>query len=418
MTYANSEDLIIIQNRLLHAISHLTLNERRLILFLSPIIRKQLSANPNDKKFMVRVDDFMNEYGLKGGAYYSELEKTVISIQHKVIEFWNYANNGKISSTVRLSWVTRGEYFKDNGCIELQFHDDVIEMLTVFDKATGNFWTQYQKEWVINLGTYGIIMLEMVLSSLEIKGYYTIEHLREKFNCTENYSKFADFRVWVIDKSIAEIHKYTPIRISYETHKKGRVVTGLTFSYIDTSIKSVKDKTKNSDDKPKENNPFVNFKMSQKQLSMFATKIRKATGQDIDEIISELCNVHLQNKHTDFLKVLDFVPSDWYTEDEIKDHLTPKQLDEAKQQEKKHKANQKKLEQAQLEKEFEKLLAYAEPFVIANKHKIRNIGIERMYYEQQNYRGIVEIWKNDLLDKDRRKHYRVVDEILAGQLTS
>lgn len=33
ITYANSEDLIVIQNRLLHAISNLTLNERRLIFF-------------------------------------------------------------------------------------------------------------------------------------------------------------------------------------------------------------------------------------------------------------------------------------------------------------------------------------------------------------------------------------------------
>ena len=85
--------------------------------------------------------------------------------------------------------------------------------------------------------------------------------------------------------------------------------------------------------------------MSQKQLSLFATKIKKATGQDIDEIINELCNVHLQSKHIDFLKVLDFVPSDWYTENEMKDHLTAEQIAKekldakAKEQEKKGNAS-------------------------------------------------------------------------------
>ena len=421
MTYANSEDLIIVQNRLLHAISHLTLNERRLILFLSPIIRKQLSTNPDNKSFVVRVEDFMSEYGLNGGTYYSELEKTAISIQHKFIEFWNYDENGKIKSTVRLSWVTKGEYFKDRGCIELQFHDEVIEMLTVFDKNTGNFWTQYQKEWIINLGAYGIIMLELVLSSFELnlpenkgktKGYYTVEHLREKFNCIDNYARFSDFKLYVIEKSIKEIHKNTPIRISYEVHKIGRFVNGVAFSYIDTSIKNVKDKTKNND-KPQEKNPFANFKMSQKQLSLFASKIKKASGQDVEEIIAELSNVHLQSKHINFLKVLDYVPSDWYSDDEIGSHPTAEQIARAKADEKAQAKAEKEQKQRQLKQDFEKLVNNAELFVKSNLKRVRKTGIQQMYFKENNYVGIVKTWEHDLLNENTRKHFTMIDEILA-----
>lgn len=426
MTYANSEDLIIIQNRLLHAISHLTLNERRLILFLSPIIRKQLEISPNNKKFIVRVEDFMNEYGLKGGSYYSELEKTAISIQHKIIEFWNYGNNGKLISRVRLGWVTKGEYFKDEGCIVLQFHDDVVEMLTVFDENTGNFWSQYKKEWVINLGTYGIIMLELVLSSFELNlpqnknktnGCYTVEHLREKFDCVDDYPRFSNFKRYVIDKAIDEIHKHTPIRISYQVHKFGRSVQGVSFSYIDTSkpAKQVQEKSKITNTKPTEKNPFINFKMTPKQLAVFGAKIAKKIDKDIEIVIDEISNVHLQGQYVEYLKLLDFVPSDWYSDDEIKNHLTPQQIDEQKKQAKQAKANQEKLDQAQLEQDFEKLLANAEEFVLANQKRL-GFGIEKMYLEQGNYQAIVRIWQSYLLDKDHRKHFAMVNEILECYL--
>lgn len=409
LTYANSDDLIVVQNRLLHAISHLTLNERRLILFLSPIIRKQLNLDPNNKKFVVMADEFMKEYGLKGGSCYTELEKTAISIQQKIIEFWNYGNNGKIESTVRLSWVTKGQYFKSKGRIELQLHDDVIEMLTVFDKATGNFWTQYQKEWIINLGTYGIVMLEMVLSSLQNKGRYSLDHLREKFDCTDSYPRFSDFKRCVIDKAIQEIHQNTPIQILYEIDKSGRHVTHLTFSYIDTTVKTVQNKTKN-DDGPPRANPFVNFKMTQKQLAMFAGKIKKATGQDIDEIISELCNVHLQSKHIDFLKVLDFVPSHWYTDEEVKSHISAEQIESAALLKAKQQADDNREWLDQCQAEYEILLQNAEQFVMLNQHKVRKNTVEQFYLDKEDYLSVVRIWKRDLMDEYGKKGFIFPDE--------
>ena len=162
-------------------------------------------------------------------------------------------------------------------------------MLTVFDRNTKNSWTKYQKEWIVNLGTYGIIMLELVLSSVDkkVKGFYTIEHLREKFNRNDSYSMFSDFKIWVVDKAIKDIEKYTPIKIKYEKHKTGRAVTGLTFSYINTSEKTKKihDKTKNND-KPQNPNPYTNFKMIPKQLAFFGSKLAKKLDKDIELAIA------------------------------------------------------------------------------------------------------------------------------------
>lgn len=418
MSYANSQHLIVIQNRLLHAISDLTLYERRLILFLSPMVRKEVSLDKDKKEFIVRVSDFAKEYNLKGKYLYSELEKIAKDIQHKVIDFWDYRLNSKQElkkAKARLSWVTRAQYFGDEGEIFLQLHEEVIEMLTIFDKTTGNYWTQYQKEWITKLGVYGIVMLEMVLGSFESKGYYTIEHLREKFDCVESYNSFSDFKRYVLDKAIKEVHKHTPIRIDYEQDKTGRSIKGLVFSFTDTRPKELpKPNTKNPKDGTKDQNPFTNFKMTKKQLSFFANKIKQASGQDIDEIMDELSNVHLQSKHIAFLKVLDFIPTEWYTEEEIKDHLTQEQIDELKQTLKKSAKSQEEQEQIKLEQDFYKILQYAKSFVLANKDLINRATIEGFYLQQKDYDAIVQLWKDRLTNKEARRQFVGLDEILGN----
>lgn len=240
LSYANNMDLIVIQNRLLHAISHLTLNERRLILFLSPIVRQETAKDPKNRWFIVKAQDFAKCYDLKINNVYKSLSDTADSILEKAFWYWNYQDNNSFSKRTYksgVSWVSECNYKEGVGRLDIRLDETVIEMLTVFDKNTGNFWTKYQKEWIINLGTYGIIMLEMVLSSLErdIKGYYTVEHLREKFDCIETYPRFSDFKIRIIDKAIKEIAKHTPIRITYDVKKSGRTVLGVKFSYTDIS---------------------------------------------------------------------------------------------------------------------------------------------------------------------------------------
>lgn len=366
MTYANSEDLIIIQNRLLHAISHLTLNERRLILFLSPIVRQGTNIRDEYDREVFTVDfsEFANEYNLKVGSIYKTLKETAESVTNKAFFFWSIGKNQR-KSKVGLSWFIRCEYKEKSGYLEIVLSNEVIEMLTIFDANTGNFWTQYQKEWVANLGTYGIVMLELVLSSFEreVKGYYTVEHLREKFNCVDNYSIFGDFKRFVIDRAIKEIEQHTPIKISYQTHKTGRAVTGLTFSYIDTSIKTVKDKTKNND-KPQEKSPFVNFKMTPKQLAVFGAKIAKNLNKDIEIVIDEMSNIHLQGQYIEYLKLLDFVPSDWYSDDEVKSHPTAEQIAQTQVE-----VEQERLKQEQAKKQVIDEKKRQEQQMVEQRHK-------------------------------------------------
>ena len=255
------ENWIVLQNRLLNAISHLDLNERRLMMFLSPVVRKALDINPKERVFYVRVQDFVREYGIKSKNYYSELEKIADTILEKAFFFWYKKENYKTKKGV--SWVSECDYFKNEGLLKIKLDDTVIEMLTVFDKA--NPFTKYERQMIVNLGSYGIILFELIASCMHQQHKqkaYTIEYLREKFNCADIYPIISEFKRNVLDRAIKDVEKNTPYRISYEQKKKGRIISEIVFSFDDERTKkSLKNKSINKAQKVLTN--FDNLSESQ-----------------------------------------------------------------------------------------------------------------------------------------------------------
>ena len=229
------ESWIVLQNRLLNAITNLDLNERRLIMFLSLIVRKAVDINPNQRTFIVRVQDFVSEYGIKSKGYYGEFEKIAVNLQQKYYEFWNFGKNEKDISKVRVNWITKGVYKDNQGEIHIDLHNDVVEMLTVFDQS--NPFTKYERKMITELGSYGIILFELVASCMHQKHKqksYTIEYLREKFNCIDTYPVISEFKRNVLDKAIKDIHGNTSYRISYIQKKQGRTISDIVFSFKDS----------------------------------------------------------------------------------------------------------------------------------------------------------------------------------------
>lgn len=301
------EEWIVLQNRLLNAISDLELNERRLIMFLSPLVRKEVDKNPYQSTFVVRVKDFQEEYGIKSKAYYQELENICNSLQHKTYEFWNFSANKKYKSKVKVTWITKGDYKDNQGEVHIDLHNDVIEMLTVFDKT--NPFTKYQRQMIVKLGCYGIILFELISSCLHQKNKtkaYTIEYLREKFNCTDTYPVVSEFKRNVLDKAINDIKKHTPLRIEYTQNKKGRVVTEIVFTFenTDDNDKKLKNEPSGSsnqiEQKIKEVDKDNTTKLlSPRQAKFFAKKLAEnqsfgsrfaKAGEDMTPFVERISN--------------------------------------------------------------------------------------------------------------------------------
>lgn len=234
------DNLVVMQNRLLNAITDLSFNERRLIMYLSHIVRKTIDTNPSQRTFVVTGLEFEEEYGGGKNNVYETLKEVADSLLNKAFFFWSFEKN-EFGNRKGSSWVAECEYIKRGGRLEITLTDTVTEMLTVFD--THNPFTKYEREYIINLGSYGIILFELINSCLYLKGKkksYSMHYLREKFNCTNGkYVRPTDFKKHVIDKAIQEIEEHTPLRISYTQVKHGRDVYELVFSFKDTSSKKI-----------------------------------------------------------------------------------------------------------------------------------------------------------------------------------
>jgi len=295
------------QNRLLNAITDLSFNERRLIMYLSHIVRKTIDNEPSQRTFVVTGIEFEKEYGGGRNNVYDTLQQVADSLLNKAFFFWSFGKN-ELGNRKGSSWVAECEYIKRGGRIEITLTDTVTEMLTVFD--THNPFTKYEREYIINLGSYGIILFELINSCLFLKGKrksYSMKYLREKFNCTDKYSRPNDFKKHVIDKAIEEIEEHTPLRISYTQVKDGIFVSELVFTFKDITAK----KTNEIDNKK----PSLNAKQASKydfQLRGIHNIVGTWKG-DYDDcqkrINKELQDPEHFEKYLPYLIELGYVPS-------------------------------------------------------------------------------------------------------------
>lgn len=227
------ENWIVMQNRMVHAISNLELDERRLVLHLSPIVRKRVDQDPTAKRFIVNANEFAKEFGLKGNHYYDLVRKAALSLQDKSFWTWEFERNEKARYEARVSWIGKSVYKPRSAIVEIILMDDVIEMLSVFDR--NNPFTKYHKDLIVNLNSDGLILLELV-ASFEGKRHkqqtFTTEYIREKFNRVDTYPSISEFKRNVLDKAVADLKKFTPYVVSYDTecNRGGRAITHFTFS--------------------------------------------------------------------------------------------------------------------------------------------------------------------------------------------
>lgn len=371
-----NDDYVVMQNRMLHAISHLNLNERRLVLMLATVVRGAVELNPTQKTFIITAEEFGTMFEIPQKRQYETLESVSKSLHGKVFYFWDFEANakqaqitkkGKRVDEVGMSWVGKATYRHGEGKVELLLIDDVIEMLCIFDKH--NTFTKHKKEWIFKLGAYGIILLQQMVVAdhsdnvfKDEKGQiidpylrtvnYTIEFLRNKFDCVNTYPIFSDFKRYVLDKAIKDIHQHTPYRIEYKKVSEKRQVVSLDFIFKNTEAvvpKKVEDKDKIIN--------WSNFKMTTKQLSMFADKIATATGDNAEKVVERLADVCRQERYVEQLQELGFKPSAWYDDDEVKamqathkQRQTLKQYELVKQQEREE-AEKRAAEKAEIERQ-------------------------------------------------------------------
>jgi Protein involved in initiation of plasmid replication len=197
----------------------LSLIEQKIILTL---IQKIL---PTDKEFQTyefSIQDFCEICGIdrQNGKSYINCKNAIKSLHSK--NFWIQ----KDKKEYLCSWVSKAIIEKDSGIIEIRLDEDLRPYLLELKK---NF-TSYSLFYILGMKSKYSIRLYEILKSYEYKNRarFDIDELKLML-CATNYTKWSDFKRYVIDSAIKEINEYTDINIEYSVSKKGRKIQTLNF---------------------------------------------------------------------------------------------------------------------------------------------------------------------------------------------
>ena len=218
------KDWIVLQNRVVECYRSMSLDEKRLFIMATPLARTT-KISSNDPIF-ISSSDFSKECGINLSTAYTALESATDRL---FTRFFGYTNTE--GNRVRIRWLNKVIYLKNQGGTELYFTDEVLLLLREFDAL--NPYTKYKKEVVLRLKKdYSLDLYHLAKKHQTMGGFQiSLDELFEQLGLPESYrTRMNNLKSRVIDPSLDEITANTDIDLSYENVKRGRSVVGFKFT--------------------------------------------------------------------------------------------------------------------------------------------------------------------------------------------
>uniref|UniRef100_UPI00069C4A6F replication initiation protein n=1 Tax=Aneurinibacillus tyrosinisolvens TaxID=1443435 RepID=UPI00069C4A6F len=208
-------------NTLIDTQSNLNLQEQRVILALISLIQ------PDDKDFKthyLKVKDLADMLDIQEKNFYKKVKEVILSLQRKEIVIREKETN----SDLHVHWLSASRYYHRKGLVELEFSPQLRPYLLQLRKE----YTKYKLWNVLQLRSkYSIRMFELLKRFQSLgKRNFSVDELRYKLEVEDGkYEQYGHFKSRILKKAQDEISKKTDISFTFEEHKKGAKVEGLTF---------------------------------------------------------------------------------------------------------------------------------------------------------------------------------------------
>ena len=330
------------------------------------------------KELIIHANDYIQQFGVDKDAGYKSLKKAVLGLFEAK---WGYKfiNNKGNAEVVYERFTQSAKYIENEATVKFMFADAIIPLLVELEKR----FTTYEIEQVAQLSSsYAMRLYEFFMQHLDkktVKGWLDIslDDLRFRFGLLPTeYKRMCDFKRDVLELSLKQINTKTDLSATYTQRKQGRAIVGFRFEFerkTNAKPKKTKEKTANID----LNNLTDQERDIIAQKNAYADSIG-ATAEHRQNLIKQALKQH-------------------------QDAIQAEQ--EAKQRKKAERQAQKEHEKQQLElarKQYEKILA-SDTLINAyianniNRQKMR-ASLQKMRYEQGDFRGVFELEKNKFED--------------------
>ena len=373
-------NLIVKDNALITASHKLGEIEQRLILLAILKAREYCDSveQLKGKELIIHANDYIQQFGVDKDAGYKSLKKAVLGLFEAK---WGYKfiNNKGNAEVVYERFTQSAKYIENEATVKFMFADAIIPLLVELEKR----FTTYEIEQVAQLSSsYAMRLYEFFMQHLDKKtgkGWLDIslDDLRFRFGLLPTeYKRMCDFKRDVLELSLKQINTKTDLSATYTQRKQGRIIVGFRFEFerkTNAKPKKTKEKTANID----LNNLTDQERDIIAQKNAYADSIG-ATAEHRQNLIKQALKQH-------------------------QDAIQAEQ--EAKQRKKAERQAQKEHEKQQLElarQQYEQILA-SDTLINAyianniNPQKMR-ASLQKMRYEQGDFRGVFELEKNKFED--------------------
>ena len=265
--------LVVKDNALINASYNLEVTEQRLMLLAIINARETGDGITADSKLQIHASDYMRHFDVDKKTAYEALKNAVDNLFNRQFSFREVRKGTDF--IVKSRWVSRIAYATNEATLEITFAPDVVPLILRLEEH----FTSYQLKQVTQLTSkYAIRLYEMLIAWREVGKTPQIELLefRHKIGVEDTeYKDMHNFKKRVLEPSIQQINEHTDITVTYEQHKKGRLISGFSFK-----IKQ-KQQAKKVESNRDPNTADLFTKMTDSQRYLFGHKL--STLQEMSE---------------------------------------------------------------------------------------------------------------------------------------
>ncbi len=261
-------DLVVKSNKLVQALQTLTLAETRVIQLAIVDARETGKGLHSSQPLELNAARFAKAFNVSNDAAYLTLIEAEDSLFKRQFTITN--DDGTLTKS---RWIQDANYRKGEGRILVTLTRVVVEHVTRIDGFEEYFTSYYLKQTSLFSSVYAVRLYELLMQwkSIGKTPHYELKKFREQLGIGINeYPRMEPFKRRVLHVAIEQINESSDIIVEYEQHKKGRSITGFSFTLKkkkDASTKVIQTQTKNPSD-------FFS-KMTDPQRHLFANKLSR-----------------------------------------------------------------------------------------------------------------------------------------------
>lgn len=287
-------NLVVKDNALINASYNLELTEQRLIMLAIINARESGKGVTADCKLEIHANEYAKLFNVSIDASYKALKEAVNNLFNRQFSYTaEYKKTGKIG-VVRSRWVSRIFYVDDLALLEITFAPDVVPLITRLEEQ----FTKYEAKQIAYLTSkYAIRLYELLISWREVGKVPQLElsEFRNRLGLIDNeYTAMSDFKKRVLEPAIKQINEHTDIIVKFEQHKRGRTISGFSFTFKQKRKKENKSVPIDMLDPKTQQPKFI--KMSESQLDTFSGKLSELheiqsmahVGEDMKPFVARL----------------------------------------------------------------------------------------------------------------------------------